>query len=150
MLTLFDLSSISWNSGLLWPAAGCLALSVLVGYMVYNELRYIVRKQRSRNWPTTTATIDNVVIGDRSPRSVVPRILFRVHFTYTYRVRETQYVGGFFLLVQGREAAEDNARKLFGRTVIVKYDEGKPKVAFVGVDELDGQRVMQGPSWSYR
>ena len=118
--------------------------------MVYADVRYTVRRHRSKNWPTTTATIDSGIVGFRGPLSGLPRVLYRVHFTYSYQVGGMQHSGCFFLLVQGKKAGEDLRQQLVGRSVMVKYDDRKPEVALLMDEALAGKRVMQGPSWTYR
>jgi hypothetical protein len=63
-----------------------LTYSILIPYMVFADLRYTIRKRRSKNWPITAAKIDNGVVGFRGQLSRLPSILHRVHFTYSYSV----------------------------------------------------------------
>jgi hypothetical protein len=123
---------------------------VLVSYMVFADVRYTLRKRASKNWPTTTATIDSGIVGFRGPLSRLPSILYRVHFTYSYCMGGLKHNGRFFLLVQGKNAGGELRQKLVGRNVLVKYDDRKPGVAPLIDQELAGKRVMQGPSWTYR
>ena len=122
----------------------------LICYMVFADVRYTLRRRASKNWPTTAATIDSGTVGIRGPLSGLPSVLHRVHFTYSYQVRGSQYSGRFFLLVSSKKAGEDLRQKLVGRSVLAKYDDRKPEVAFLMDQELAGKRVMQGPSWTYR
>ena len=127
-----------------------LTYSILIPYMVFADLRYTFRKRRSKNWPTTTAKIDNGDVGFRGPLSRLPSILHRVHFTYSYSVNGLQHSGRFYLLVGDLKIGEELRQKLAGRSVPIKYDERKPQVALLMDEALAGQRVMQGPSWTYR
>ena len=122
----------------------------LIAYMIYADLRYTLRKRASKNWPTTEATIDSGIVGFRGPLSGLPRILYRVHFTYSYKVSGSQHVGRFFLLANGKSTGESLRQELMGRRVLVKFDDRKPGVAILIDSELAGKRVMQGPSWTYR
>ena len=123
---------------------------ILISYMVFVDVRYTLRKRASKNWPTTAAMIDSGIVGFRGPLSRLPRILCRVHFTYSYSVGGLKHNGRFFLLVQGENAGEELRQELVGKNVFVKYDDGKPGVALLIDQELAGKRVMQGPSWTYR
>jgi len=123
---------------------------IFISYMVFADLRYTLRSRRSKNWPTTAATINSGIVGFQGPLSGLPSVLNRVHFTYSYRVRGLEHQGRFFLLVNSKTAGEDLRQKLVGRSVCVKYDDRKPEVALLMDEELVGKRVMQGPSWSYR
>jgi hypothetical protein len=123
---------------------------ILCSYMVFADVRYTLRRRASKNWPTTAATIDSGIVGFRGPLSGLPRILYRVHFTYSYCVGGLKHNGRFFLLVQGKNAGEELRQKLLGRNVLVKYDDRKPEVALLVDQELVGKRVVQGPSWTYR
>jgi hypothetical protein len=118
--------------------------------MVFADVRYTLRRRASKNWPTTTATIDSTIVGFRGPLSGLPRILWRVHFTYSYCVGGLKHNGRFFLLVNSKNAGEELRQELVGRNVLVKYDDGKPGIALLIDEELLGKRVMQGPSWTYR
>ena len=55
-------------------------------YVVFVEPRYTIRRRRSKNWPTTAGTIDSGIVGFRGPLSGFPRVLYRLHLTYSYRV----------------------------------------------------------------
>lgn len=123
---------------------------MLISYMVFVDLRYTLRRRRSRNWPTTAGTIDSGIVGFRGPLSGLPRILYRVHFTYSYHVNGLQHSGRFFLLTNGRKAGEDIRQTLMGRSVLVRYDDRNPEVAMLMDEQFAGKRVMQGPSWTYR
>jgi hypothetical protein len=122
----------------------------LVSYMVFIDLRYTLRKRASKNWPTTTAVIDSGVVGFRGPFSGLPRILYRVHFTYSYHVGELSHNGRFFVLAGSKNTGEELRRQLVGKSIVVKYDDRKSEVALLIDQELAGKRVMQGPSWTYR
>lgn len=122
----------------------------LISYMVFADLRYTLRRRASKNWPTTTATIDSGIVGFRGPLSDLPRILYRVHFTYSYFVNGLKHSGRFFLLTNGKNAGEVLRQGLVGRSVRVKYDDRNPGVALLIDQELAGKRVKQGPSWTYR
>ena len=123
---------------------------ILISYMVFADLRYTLRRRRSKNWPTTAAKIDNAVVGFRGPLSRLPSILHRVHFTYSYSVNGLPHTGCFYVLVGDRKIGEELRQKLVGRSVPVKYDDRKPQVALLMDEALAGKRVMQGPSWTYR
>jgi hypothetical protein len=123
---------------------------ILISYMVFADLRYTLRRRRSKNWPTSAATINGGIVGFQGPLSGLPSVLHRVRFTYSYRVRGLDHQGRFFFLVNSKTAGEDLRQKLVGRSVRVKYDDRKPKVALLMDEELVGKRVMQGPSWTYR
>jgi hypothetical protein len=123
---------------------------ILISYMVFADVRYTLRRRASKNWPTTAATIDSDIGGFRGPLSGIPRILYRVHFTYSYCVGGLKHSGRFFLLVNSKNAEEELRRELVGRNVLVKYDDRKPGVALLIDQELAEKRVMQGPSWTYR
>lgn len=56
---------------------------MLVSYMVFTDLRYTLRRLRSKKWPTTVATINAGLVGSRGPFSGLPSVLQRVHFTYS-------------------------------------------------------------------
>jgi hypothetical protein len=127
-----------------------LSYSILITYMVFADLRYTIRKRRSKNWPTAAAKIDNGVVGFRGPLSRLPSILHRVHFTYSYSVNGLPHTGCFYVLVGDRKIGEELRQKLVGRSVPVKYDDRKPQVALLMDEALAGKRVMQGPSWTYR
>jgi hypothetical protein len=119
-----------------------LTYSILIPYMVFTDLRYTLRKRRSKNWPTTAAKIESAVLG--------PGVFRRVHFTYSYCVNGLQHTGRFYLLAAGKKTGEELRQSLVGRSVPVKYDERKSEVALIMDEALAGKRVMQGPSWSYR
>jgi hypothetical protein len=123
---------------------------LLVSYMIFADVRYTLRKRASKDWPTTAAKIDSGVVGFRGPLSSLPRILYRVHFTYSYCVGGLKHSGRFFLLVNSKNSGEELLRNLIGREVLAKYDGRKPGVALLIDQELVGKRVMQGPSWTYR
>jgi hypothetical protein len=123
---------------------------ILVSYMVFAEMRYMLRRRASKNWPSTEATIDNGIVGFRGPLSGLPRILYRVQFSYSYSVRGLKHNGHFFLLVNSKIAGEELRQGLVGRNVLAKYNDRRPGVALLIDQELVGKRVMQGPSWSYR
>jgi len=123
---------------------------LLVSYMIFADVRYTLRKRASKDWPTTAAKIDSGVVGFRGPLSSLPRILYRVHFTYSYCVGGLKHSGRFFLLVNSKNSGEELLRNLIGREALAKYDGRKPGVALLIDQELVGKRVMQGPSWTYR
>jgi hypothetical protein len=147
---IFGSSERKMNSTSLGIAVIQLLTMILISYMVFAEVRYMLRRRASKNWPTTAATIDNGIVGFQGPLSGLPRILYRVHFSYSYCVGELKHNGRFFLLVNSKNAGEELRRELLGRNVLVKYDDRKPGVALLIDQELLGKRVMQGPSWSYR
>ncbi len=123
---------------------------ILISYMIFAEVRYTLRRRASKNWPSTAATIDSAIVGFRGPLSGLPRILYRVHFSYSYCVGGLKHNGRFFLLVNSKNAGEELRQELVGSNVLVRYDDRKPGVALLIDQELAGKRVMQGPSWSYR
>jgi len=125
---------------------------VLIGlsYMVFYDLRYTLRKRASKNWPSVEATIDSGIVGFRGPLSALPSLLYRVHFTYSYRVNGLQYGGRFFLLANSRESGEKVRRALAGKIILAKYNSRQPGVSLSIDREMMGKRVMQGPSWTYR
>jgi len=123
---------------------------VLVSYMIFADVRYTLRRRASKNWPTTAAEVDSGVVGFRGPLSRLPRILYRVHFTYSYCVGGLKHSGRFFLLANSKNSGDELVRNLVGRNVLAKYDDRKPGVALLIDQELVGKRVMQGPSWTYR
>jgi|SRR5882762_3882781 len=131
-------------------AAIQLLTMILISYMVFVDVRYTLRRRASKNWPTAAATIDSGIIGFRGPFSGLPRILYRVHFSYSYCVGGLKQNGRFFLLVNSKNGGEELRRELVGRNVLVKYDNRKPGVALLIDEELAKKRVMQGPSWTYR
>ena len=121
---------------------------ILISYMVFADVRYMLRRRASKNWPTTAATIARCMVGFRGPLSGLPRVLYRAHFTYSYCVDGLKYNGRFFLLVNSKNAGEELRRELVGKNVLVKYDNRKPGVALLIDQELAEKRVMQGPSWT--
>lgn len=123
---------------------------ILISYMVFVDVRYTLRRRASKSWPTTAATIDSGIVGFRGPFSGLPRLLYRVHFSYSYWVGGLKHNGRFFLLVNSKNAGEELRQKLVGRNVLVKYDNRKQGVAMLIDEELAQKRVMQGPSWTYR
>jgi hypothetical protein len=125
---------------------------ILIGlsYMVFCDLRYTLRKRASKNWPSVEATIDGGIVGFRGPLSALPSFLYRVHFTYSYRVNGLQYSGRFFLLADGRKSGEEFRQVLTGKRFLVKYDSRQPGVSLLIDREMMGKRVMGGPSWTYR
>jgi hypothetical protein len=123
---------------------------VLVSYMIFADVRYTLRRRASKNWPTTAAEVASGVVGFRGPLSGLPRILYRVHFTYSYCVGGLKHSGRFFLLANSKNSGDELVRNLVGRNVLAKYDDRKPEVALLIDQELVGKRVMQGPSWTYR
>jgi hypothetical protein len=122
----------------------------LITYMVFADVRYSLRRRMSKAWPTTAATIDSAIVGFRGPLSGLPRILHRVHFTYSYSVGGLKHSGRFFLLVNSKNAGEGLRRELLGRNIPVKYDDRKPEIALLIDQELAGKRIFQGPAWTYR
>jgi hypothetical protein len=129
-----------------------LIVIVLIGlsYMVFYDLRYTLRKRASKNWPCVEATIDSGIVGFRGPLSALPSLLYRVHFTYSYRVNRLQYSGRFFLLAGSKKSGEEFRQALAGKSVLAKYDSRRPGVSLLNDREMMGERVMQGPSWTYR
>jgi hypothetical protein len=95
---------------------------ILIGlsYMVFCDLRYTLRKRASKNWPAVEATIDGRLVGFRGPLSALPSFLYRVHFTYSYRVNGLKYSGRFFLLANGRNSGEEFRQALSGKRFPVK------------------------------
>ena len=131
-----------------WAVYAC--TMILISYMVFADVRYTLRKRRSKSWPGTAARIDSGIVGFRGALSGLPRILYRVHFTYSYQVRGSEHHGRFFMLVSSGTEGEALRQALVGRSVPIKYEERKPQVALLMDQELGGKRVMQGPSWTYR
>ena len=113
---------------------------ILVCYIAFADLRYTVRRRRSRNWPATAAKIENSILG--------PGVIGRVQFNYSYSVNGLQHSGHFYLFVGNGETVELRQR-LVGRSVPVKYDDRKPEVSLLMDEVLAGKRVMQGPTWTY-
>ena len=124
--------------------------SILISYMVFADLRYTFRKRRSASWPVTGARIDGGVVGFRGPLSGLPRVLYRVHFTYSYQVRGSLHHGSFCLLAGSQTEGDELRQTLVGRSVPIKYDDRKPQVALLMDAALAGKRIMQGPSWTCR
>jgi hypothetical protein len=118
--------------------------------MISADLRYTLRRRRSKDWPAVAGTIDTGVVGLRGPLAGFPSVWSKVHFTYSYSVRGLQHSGRFYLLVRGKKEGEGLRQTLVGSSVMVKYDDRKPEVALVMEEELAGKSVMQGPSWTYR
>ena len=137
---------VHWRPSLIFQ----LLTMVLVSYMIFADVRYTLRRRASKNWPTTAAEVDSGVVGFRGPLSGLPRILYRVHFTYSYCVGGLKHSGRFFLLANSKNSGDELVRNLVGRNVLAKYDDRKPGVALLIDQELVGKRVMQGPSWTYR
>jgi hypothetical protein len=125
---------------------------MLIGlsYVVFHDLRYTIRKRASKNWPSVEATIDSGVVGFQGPLSSLPSFVYRVHFTYSYRVNGFQYSGRFFLLAGSRKAGQEFRQALAGKSFLVRYDSRQPGVSLLVDREMKGKRVMQGPSWTYR
>jgi Protein of unknown function (DUF3592) len=122
---------------------------ILVSCMVFADLRYTLRRLRSKKWPTTVGRIDEAMVGFRGPFSRLPRILYRLHFTYSYRVDGLQPTGRFFLLSRGKHSGQELRRALVGQSVLVKYDHRKPGTALLVDNEMAGKRVIQGPGFTY-
>jgi hypothetical protein len=133
-------------------ANAVLIMIVLIGlsYMVFYDLRYTLRKRASKNWPSVEATIDSGIVGFRGPLSALPSLLYRVHFTYSYRVNGLQYSGRFFLFAGSRKSGEEFRQALTRKSVLAKYHSRRAGVSLLNDPELMGKRVIQGPSWTYR
>jgi hypothetical protein len=121
-----------------------------ISYMVFRDLRYMLRKRASKNWPSVEATIDSGVVGFRGLLSAVPSLLHRVHLTYFYQVNGVRYSGRFFLLAGSKESGEALRQAVAGKRILAKYDSRQPGVSLFTDQEMMGKRVMQGPSWTYR
>ena len=87
---------------------------ILISYMLFADVRYAFRRRASKNWPTTPATIDSGIVGFRGPLSGLPRILHRVHFTYSYSVGGLEHSGRLFLLASNKTAGEEFRREKRG------------------------------------
>jgi hypothetical protein len=87
--------------------AVCLTYSILIPYMVFADLRYTLRKRRSKNWLSTAAKIESAVLG--------LGVFRRVHFIYSYCVSGLQHTGRFYLLVTSTKTGEELRRRLVGR-----------------------------------
>ncbi len=125
---------------------------ILIGlsYVVFHDLRYTLRKRASKNWPSVEATIESGIVGFRGPLSALPSFLYRVHFTYSYRVNGLHHSGRFFLLADSRKSGEKFRQALAGKSILAKYDSRRPGVSLLIDREMMGKHVMQGPSWTYR
>lgn len=120
----------------------------VLGVMVFRDLRYTLRKRASRNWPTVEAVIE---AGDIGPRAIsfLPRLLYRVYFTYSYRVSDVKCTGRFCLLAGSKQAAETLKQALTGKGTVVRYDVRDPGISLLSDHQMMGKRVMQGPPWTY-
>jgi hypothetical protein len=121
---------------------------VVLGVMVFRDLRYTLRKRASQNWPTVEGVIES---GDIGPRAIsaLPRLLYRVYFTYSYRVSEVNCTGRFCLLAGSKKAAETLKQALIGKLTVVRYHAQDPGISLLSDRQMMGKRVMQGPSWTY-
>jgi Protein of unknown function (DUF3592) len=126
------------------PNAILLAFAViLVGFMVFQDLRFTIRKRASKNWPAIEATIDSSSLGPQG-------LLHRVHFTYSYRVNGSNCTGRFDLLAGNTISVKELQQSVVGKKVAVRYDVRHLEISFLSDREIAGRRVMQGPIWTYR
>jgi hypothetical protein len=125
-----------------------LIVFVVLGVMFFRDLRYTLRKRASENWPTVEAVVET---GDIGPRAIssLPRLLYRVYFTYTYRVSNVKCTGRFCLLAGSKKTAETLKQALTGKSTVVRYDVRDPSISLLSDRQMMGKRVMQGPSWTY-
>jgi len=87
----------------------------LISLIVFRDVRYMIRKRASDNWPTTQATIEKATLGSRGFAPALPRLIYRIHFTYTYGLNGTQYTGLFVLLTGNKKSGKRFRKPLLGR-----------------------------------
>lgn len=123
--------------------------AILVSVIFFRDLRYMLRKRASENWPTTQATIESTTTRRKVPGSVPQGLIFRAWFTYMYCVSGTQYTGSFVLITGNRKSAEWLKLALAGKRVVVRYNTGNPEVSFLEDTQLMGKTIHQDPRWTY-
>jgi hypothetical protein len=116
---------------------------IVLSIMIFRDLRFTFRKRASEKWPAIEAVIDAGEIGFRG-------LLCRVHFTYSYEVNGQRRTGRFSLLTNSNKSGEALKQTLIGKKTGVKYDTRDPDISLLAERQFMGERVMQGPSWTYR
>lgn len=115
----------------------------IASFMVFNDVRFTIRKRASKSWPTIDATVDGSTVGPQG-------LLHRVHFTYSYQVEGFRYTGRFDLLAGNTISVEELQRSVVGNKIFAAYDSRHPQTSFLTNEHISGRRVLQGPIWSYR
>jgi hypothetical protein len=123
-----------------------LMFSVLGWWCIF-QIRYLLRRYRSRRWPTANAIVQKGAMGGISfgKGASAPASFLG----YAYTVDSMRYAG--FFAVYGDEV---RVRKLHdglvGATLQIRYDASDPSVSFLlDYDDprFDGLTATQNPEW---
>jgi hypothetical protein len=124
-----------------------LILFLVLGWWYFVQIRFVLRRHRSKRWPTVDATLQKGAVG---------RISFgkgasapATFVGYAYIVQGVRYAGFFALYGDGSQVHKLQ-ESLTGALVQIRYDPSDPNVSYLADHKdsrFDGLAVTQNPEW---
>ena len=124
-----------------------LILFFVLGWWYFAQIRFVLRRYRSKRWPTVDATLQKGAVG---------RISFgkgasapATFVGYAYIVQGVQYAGFFAVYGDGSQVRKLQD-SLTGAHVQIRYDPVDPNVSYLADykdSRFDGLAATQNPEW---
>jgi len=126
--------------------ASLLILLCLLGWWYFIQIRFRVRRHRSKRWPTVDAALQKGAVGRiSSGRASCPATFIG----YAYLVKGVRYAG-FFALYGDESHVSEMGGLLAGGSIQIRYDPSDPGVSYLA-DYNDrrfgGLTATQNPEW---
>ena len=136
---------MSYNYAFEWLFLLILFLVLSCWYFV--RIRFLLRRYRSKSWPTVEATLQKRAVGRISFGTRASSSATFVE--YAYIVQGVRYAG-FFALYDHDSHVRKLSERLSGDTVQIRYKPSDPNVSFL-VDcndsRFEGLAATQNPEW---
>ncbi|MFZ0922159.1 MAG: DUF3592 domain-containing protein [Candidatus Acidiferrales bacterium] len=119
------------------------AVLVAIGAWIVSWRRESKLLQKTRDWPTTEATVESGALEStqESGKEILPT------FAINYQVAGEYYGGRFCLIPEkrfpGAEFIQTLMKGMIGRKLLVRYDPKRPQVWFLPDESIDGCKVGQ-------
>jgi len=123
-----------------------LGIAFILAQVWFKQIRYFLRKWKSREWPTIQGIVQKGEILRGGP-TVDSGIRYRSMLGYGYKVDDVRFAGFFVLIAGSQDTAEQFQREFDGNTVMVRYDPMHPERSLLQERELNGRQILQNPIW---
>jgi hypothetical protein len=120
---------------------GALVVGIVVATTIWNRWRH-KHVEEAANWPTTTATIQQVEFQEVTSGHKAEEAHTYPCFRFSYAVNNEYYSGIFGLAVEG-EAADRLLREMSGRNFTVSYKPAQSSEFYIPGEIMDGYEVLQ-------
>jgi hypothetical protein len=127
--------------------ASLLILFFALRWWYFVQIRFVLRRYRSKHWPTVDATLQKGAIGKISfGRGATAPATF---MGYAYIVQGVRYAG-FFALYGDDSQVRKLQDDLTGAHIQIRYDPSDPNVSYLLDNKdsrFDGLAATQNPEW---